>query len=169
METYEALLARRSVRRFTAQEVDDAKVDRLLQSAMAAPSACNKRPWEFYVIRNRELQERLRHVSPYTDRNSSLLLVVAGNRKRALSTKPNDFWIQDCAAAVENVLLEATELGLGACWCGLYPMVTPVKRVQRLLALEEHIVPMALLHLGYPDETPAPRTQYDEKRVHRYD
>ena len=98
-------------------------------------------------------------------KNSSLIIIVAGDDKRSLGHRVNDFWIQDASAAVENMLLTATDLGIGSCWCGLFPMVTPVKRVRRILNLEEHIIPMAMVHLGYPAEDNPPRTQYDEKRI----
>lgn len=169
METYEAILERRSIRSFSDAMIDNDIIDKLLSSAMAAPSACNKRPWEFYVIKNRGLQEQLRHVSRYSNMNSSLIIIVAGNDKRSLNHKVNDFWIQDCSAAIENILLTAVELGIGSCWCGLFPMVTPVKKVRELLKLEEYITPMALIHLGYPTEKSEARTQYDVKRIHVYD
>lgn len=133
---------------------------------MAAPSACNKRLWEFYVIKNKDINEQLRYVSRYTDMNSPLKIIVAGNEKRSLAHQINDFWIQDCAAAVENLLLTATELGVGTCWCGIFPLVTPVNRVRKILNLEDNIIPMALIQIGYPDEEFEPRTQYEEKRVH---
>lgn len=169
METYEAILKRRSIRRFIEAEISDEIIQKLLNSAMAAPSACNKRPWEFYVIKNKDLQKQLRSVSTYSKMKSALMIIVAGNDKRSLNHRVNDFWIQDCAAAVENILLCATELGIGSCWCGLFPMVSPVKRVKEILSLEEHIIPMALINLGYPDEHPEPRTQYEEKRIHIYE
>ena len=169
MTAMEAIWARRSVRKFTDAPVPDEMIKTLLESAMAAPSACNMRPWEFYVVKNAALREQLRLASRYTNMNSSLMIVVAGNDKRSLTHKENDFWIQDCSAATENILLSATELGLGACWCGLLPVATPVKKVRKLLSLEEHIIPMALIQLGYPAETPEPRTQYDEARVHVFE
>ena len=94
---------------------------------------------------------------------------MAGNRKKALTEKENDFWIQDCSSAAKNILLEATNLGLGTCWCGLFPMVTPPKRVKEILDLPEEIVPLALIHLGYPLKESEPRTQYDSKKVHFFD
>lgn len=166
MNVHEAILARRSIRKFTETPIPDDIIKTLLESAMAAPSACNMRPWEFYVVKNPTLLEQLRHVSKYSNMNGSLMIIVAGNEKRSLSHKMNDFWIQDCSAAVENMLLTATELGIGSCWCGLYPMVTPTKKVRELLGLDASIIPMALVQLGYPAEAHEPRTQYDEKRIH---
>jgi nitroreductase len=166
MHVDEATLKRRSVRKFKQQPIDDDIIDQLLKSAMAAPSACNKRPWEFYVIKNKDIQDDIRQISRYFSWNSTLMIIVAGNEKRSVNHRINDFWIQDCAAATENMLLTATSLGLGTCWCGLSPMVTPVKKVRKILNLEEHIIPLALIHIGYPDEELEPRTQYNQKRVH---
>ncbi|MFA5766195.1 MAG: nitroreductase family protein [Bacilli bacterium] len=166
MEVYNTTLKRRSVRRFKENEINDEMIELLLKSAMAAPSACNMQPWEFFVIKNKEILEQLRKTSRYSDRTAPLIIIVAGNDKRSLNHRENDFWIQDCSAAIENILLAATELGLGTCWCGLFPMVTPVKRVRKILNLEEHIIPLALIHIGYPNEELEPRTQYDKKRVH---
>ncbi len=166
MELKDIVLKRRSIRTYNKKEVADEDIQTLLESAMAAPSACNKRPWEFYVIRNKEIQESLRKVSRYTNYESPLIIVVAADDKRSLGHRINDFWIQDCAAAIENMLLTATSLGLSTCWCGLFPMVTPVKRTRKVLNLPENIIPMALIHIGYSDEVAEPRTQYNQKRVH---
>lgn len=91
MGTYETILERRSIRSFSDVVIDNDIIDKLLRSAMAAPSACNKRPWEFYVIKNKDLQEQLRHVSRYSDMDSSLIIIVAGNDKRSLNHSVNDF------------------------------------------------------------------------------
>ena len=166
MQTYETILARRSVRRFTKRPIGDEIINRLLSCAMAGPSACNYRPWAFYVVKNAEKREALRHVSRFSNLDSTLNIVVAGDLSRSITRADNDFWIQDCAAATENILLAATDAGLGACWCGLYPMAAAVTKVRAALDLPETIVPMALIHLGYPAEAPEPRTQYDAERVY---
>lgn len=163
------MLKRRSVRDFTDAEIDDGIIEQLLKSAMAAPSARNMQPWMFYVVKNKELQEKLRHVSRYSNMNSALMIVVAGDDKRSLGHRINDYWIQDCSAAAENILLAAAALGVGSCWCGLFPQATPVKRVRELLQLDENIIPMALIQLGYPNADVEPRTQYNVKRVRVYD
>ena len=164
--TLDLFLKRRSCRKFTNEMVSNEVIQELLMAAMAAPSACNKCPWEFYVVTNQEVQEKLKQASRYSSYNSPLIIIVGGNTNRSLSKKENDFWIQDCAAAVENLLLAATSLGLGSCWCGLSPMETPVKKVRESLNLGEEIIPMALIHLGYPAEELASRTQYNEEYVH---
>lgn len=166
MNTQETILARRSCRKFTDEPISDEIIHTLLSSAMAGPSACNKRPWEFYIVKSIEMQEQIRQIAKYYNMNSSLMIIVAADEKRSVTGKNNDFWIQDCAAATENILLTATELGIGSCWCGLYPMVTPVKKLRKMFGLEDRITPIALIQLGYPAEKSDPRTQYDEKRVH---
>jgi len=105
-------------------------------------------------------------VDRFTHYVCPVMIIVAGNRKRALPAQLNDFWIQDCSAAMENILLGAVDLGLGACWEGLYPMKRACGKVSALLGLEDHIVPLGMIALGHPDETQPPRDQYDEKRVH---
>ncbi|NLV85388.1 MAG: nitroreductase family protein [Spirochaetales bacterium] len=166
MDVREAMLKRRSIREFNDKPLPDESIRELLQSAMAAPSAHNRQPWEFYVVKNRPLQERLRRVSRYSNMNSSLIIIVAGNQQRFMAPPASDFWVQDCSAAVENLLLSATSLGIASCWCGLFPSSGASGKVREILGLEGHIIPMALIHLGYSDLVAAPRTQYDEARVH---
>lgn len=169
MTVYDNALKRRSIRTFTNEKIGDEVITKLMESAMAAPSACNMQPWEFYIVKNKELREQLKNVGRYSNMDSSLIIIVAGNDKRSLNHRVNDFWIQDCAAATENILLTATEMGIASCWCGLFPMVTPVKKVRKILGLEEHIIPMALIHLGYSNQEPEPRTQYNKKRIHIFE
>lgn len=157
---------RRSTRLFTDEEISDEIIKDLLENAMAAPSACNKRPWEFYVIKNKEKQNELQMVSRYSNYQSNLIIIVCANTKRSLANRDNDFWIQDCSAAIENILLTCEAYGIGTCWCGIFPVVTIGKRVKKILDLEDHIIPLGLIHLGYKAEIKEKRTQYDEKRVH---
>jgi len=162
MQTYETILKRRSVRSFTNEQVSDENIRLLLEAAMAAPSAMNKKPWFFYVVKNEEKLQELRHTHRFTNYHSPLNIVVCGNLKRKLGNRPEDFWIQDCSAAIENILIEAVELGLGTCWCGLYPLKSPVKHLREILDVPEHLVPLGLLHIGYPNEEKEARTQFDE-------
>lgn len=166
MELEEVMYKRRSSREFLTKEIADEDIDTLMHYAMSGPSACNKRTWEFYIIKNAGIRGELRKVTKYTDHVSPLIIIVAGNTKRALALQLNDFWIQDCSAAIENILLGATSLGIGSCWCGLKPQVRPVKKVQTILGIEKHIVPLGLIHLGYTAQEPEQRSQYDKKRIH---
>lgn len=169
MNTLDIILKRRSIRKFKDDEISDLIIEKLLISAMAAPSACNKRPWEFYIIKNSQLLNELKMSSRFSNMNSKLIIIVAGNTKNSLTLESNDFWIQDCSSATTNILNVATELGLGSCWCGLYPIKAAVNRVRKILNLEDNIIPMALIHLGYPMEEKEARTQYEEEKVHFYE
>ena len=166
MDFHLTILNRRSIRHYTEQKVTEEQVATLLTYAMAAPSACNRQPWEFYVITKEDVLSELRKASRFTNYSSPCIIVVAGNLHHALPLQLATYWIQDCSAAIENILLGATALGLGAVWCGLLPQKRPTDRVSKLLSLPEHIVPLAIIHLGTPAEVKAPHQGYDEKKVH---
>ena len=166
MELKEALLKRRSVRKFTEETVTDDMIDEILHAAMSGPSACNRKPWEFYVAKSEESREKLRGTSPATRMNAPLAIVVCGNLEKALPDDKQGFWIQDTSAAVENILLRVADLGLGAVWCGVHPMERAIGKVREALELPEHISPLGLIWIGHPVDTPEPRDQYDESCVH---
>ena len=166
MEVREALQRRRSVRKFTQQAVPEEMIDALLHAAMSAPSACNRQPWEFYVVTQPESLEKLRKASRFTNYAATLAIIVVGSLSRALPQQLGEYWIQDCSAATENILLQATELGLGSVWCGIYPQKRCQQRVSELLGLGEKQIPLNVIFLGFPAETPEPRDQYKESNVH---
>ena len=167
MELEEVLLKRRSVRKFMAEPVSEEAIDKLLHAAMSGPSAVNRRPWEFYVVRNPEKIAALNKVG-FASYKSPLMIVVAGNRMHFLPPPASDFWLEDVSAASENILLEATNLGLGACWCGVYPGKLRQKQVAKILEMPIHHVPFAIIILGHPEgPVPEPRDQYDEKKVYQ--
>ena len=169
MELKEALLKRRSVRKFTEENVSDEQINELLHAAMSGPSACNKTPWEFYVVRNTEKLSDVKKSSLFARFNSPLVIVVAGNTARALPEPITDYWIQDCSAAIENILLRATDLGLGTVWCGAYPHKRVEGNLQAALEMPAEHIPLGIIHIGYPAETPEPRDRYDHERVHFVD
>ena len=169
MEVRECILKRRSIRKFKNEMVSNEIIKDLLECAMAAPSACNKQPWEFYVIKNSELLDDVKKIGRYTNFNSPCVIVVCGNRERTFSKRENDFFIQDCSAAIENILLRATSLGLGTVWCGIMPMEVTYKKAIETLNLPDNIEPLGMIHVGYPDEEKEERTQYKEDYVHMYE
>lgn len=166
MDVRECILKRRSIRKFKDEDITKDIIKDLLECAMAAPSACNKQPWEFYVIKNDALLEKIKRVGKYTNFNSPCVIIVCGNRERTLSKRDNDFFIQDCSAAIENILLRATSLGLGTVWCGILPMEIVYKNTKEVLNLPDNIEPLGMIHVGYPNEEKAERTQYNEHYVH---
>lgn len=161
----ENIYQRRSIRKFKNVEVSKKLIDELLKCAMAAPSACNKKPWFFYAVLNQEKMKDVRKISRYSNYNAAAAIVVCGDTEKSLSKKDNDFWIQDCSAAIENILLAATSLGLGTVWCGLYPMESAVKRSREVLKIKESLIPLGLILIGYPDEEKESRTQYGKNNI----
>ena len=159
-------MKRRSVRKFTEESVSDADIDELMHAAMSGPSACNMKPWEFYVISNSEKLAALRGVTKFSGIVSPLAIVVCGDKLRTLPAEMSEFWVQDCSAATENILLRAVELGLGAVWCGVYPHKAAAKKVAEILGLSVMKTPLNIIYLGHPDQFPEARDQYSEKNVH---
>lgn len=165
---FDLLLARRSIRRYDGRPVPDDLVTRLLEAAMAAPSSDNERPWHFVVVTRRDLLDRLADGHPYARMLSTapLCIVPCGDLDLVPGGVWGEYWVQDVAAATQNLLLAATALGLGAVWCGVYPEQERVDMVRDVLGIPSRIVPFCLIPTGFPAERKPPRTQFDPERVH---
>jgi nitroreductase len=161
----ESILTRRSIREYTDRPVPDDLVTDLLRAAMAAPSAGNQQPWQFVVVRDSKVLEEVAAANPYGGmaRDAQLAVVVCGDPARKAH---EEFWIQDCSAATENLLLAAHASGLGAVWCGTFPLEERMARVRAALGLPDGIIPFAVVPIGYPAEQPAPVNRYHAGRVH---
>ncbi len=157
------ILSRRSIRKYLDKEIRDDDVKTMLEAAMAAPSASNRKPWHFIIVTERERLNRLAEAHPYGKmlREAPLCISVCGDE--TISPK---HWIQDCSAATENILLAATAIGLGAVWLGVYPQEDRIEAIADQLSLPKTIIPLNLISVGYPDEEKDPRTQYDDLKVH---
>ncbi|HLA84652.1 MAG TPA: nitroreductase family protein [Thermoguttaceae bacterium] len=161
------IFSRRSVRAFQAGDVDDGVVRDLLEAAMAAPSAVARDPWDFVVVRERGTLAKIAEALP----NGKMLvgaplgIVVCGDLRRA-HDRQLSYLLQDCSAAIENLLLAASTLGLGACWLGIHPRENRIGAVRAVLNIPEAVLPIAAIALGRPAETPAARTRYREGAVH---
>jgi nitroreductase len=160
-----ALFRRRSIRQYTSEAVPDDQVKCLLEAAMSAPSAGNQQPWQYMVITDKAMLVRLVDSSPYVSMlpNAAVAILVCGVPKEE---RHPGFWVQDCAAATQNILIEAEELGLGAVWLGMYPVEERMDFLRTALQIPEKIVPFALIAIGYPAEFKEPADRYDESRVH---
>lgn len=166
MELKEVLLKRRSIRKFTDQQVEDGKIEELLRAAMCAPSACNRRPWEFYVVTNEDILRDLRGATHFSNMAAGLAIVACGNLKLALPGKMSPYWVQDLSAATENLLLRAVDLGLGTVWCGVHPQERGEARVREILGLDADTIPLNIIWVGYPAEEPNARGGYEAEKVH---
>jgi len=164
-EILDLFLRRRSIRAYQDRPVEPEKIDLLLRAAMAAPTACNTQPWEFIVTRDPEVLEGIRNALPMARYPTPCAITVCGNLKLCRSTK--QMWVQDCSAAMENLLLAATALGLGSLWAGVYGVEPFVRKIVEVLALPEYVLPLGIAYIGYPAQTKEPRTQYNEKRIYR--
>ena len=162
----DAIFKRRSIRKYTDQPVESEKLDLLLQAAMAAPSAMNCKPLEFVVVTDPEKLAQFRKRLIFGNRNAPTAIVVCGNP--GLSTNPAArlFWVQDCSAAAENILIAATGLGLGTVWIGVHPVADFVRVVRDIAGLPKHVTPLCVIYVGYPAEDKPARTQFDENRVY---
>ncbi len=160
MELGKAIRERRSIRKYSDGEIPQDDMDLIMEAAMMAPSARNSRPWTFVVVRDVIKKEELSVTNPYTKMVSSASCAIVVCGLPSLS----EFWQQDCGAAIENMLLQAKDLGYGTCWCGLYPKGESVEHVKNVLHIDD-AVPMALVALGIPAESPSLRGHYDKDRI----
>ena len=166
----ECIKTRRSTRKFTDRKVTEAEVNILLEAAMLAPSGCNTRPWRFIVITNRDLMEQIADIHGYAGmmKTASLCIAVVALPKAQEGHKddlPKGFYPQDCAAATQNILLQAEALGLGSCWCGVYPRDTTIKIISDLLQIPNDEIPFGLIAIGEKAEFPNPRGRFEPEKV----
>jgi nitroreductase len=160
------IVNRRSIRSYRADAVTEEQIERILRAAMAAPSAGNQQPWEFIVVTDRNLLDKITKVHPYSKMllEAPAAIIVCGNTSRE---KHAGFWVQDCSAAVENMLLEATHWGLGSVWLGVHPRQDRVDGLKKLFNLPESVIPLAVVALGYAKEQPTPVDRFNPAYVHR--
>ena len=160
------IFSRRSIRKFKQDPIPHALVEILLKAAMAAPSAMNKQPWEFVVIENEEILAHFRDVMTYAPHVAPLAIVTCANKdKRQTKINADGFWVQDCSAATQNMLLAANGVGLSAVWIGVYPEPNFVKIISDALELPENVMPVSMILVGYGDREKDPRTQYNNQVV----
>jgi len=160
------IFTRRSIRKYNGQPVSDELVEQLLRAGMAAPSAGNSQPWHFIVVRDREKLKEIGtfHTNARMSEQADLAICVCADPQ--LEKYPGR-WMLDCSAAVENILLMVTELGLGAVWCGVYPEQTRIDGFRRLLNIPPEVVPVAFIPIGYPAEQPVAINRFKADRIHK--
>lgn len=159
------IFKRKSIRKYLDKPVEQEKIELMLKAGMQAPSAANQQPWEFLVVTDKEKLQQLSEMSPYAKplANAAVAFILIGNLAKAHF--PGS-WQQDLAAASENILLEATDLGLGGVWLGTAPEQDRMDYISKLFSLPEDLKPFSVLSIGYPDEAQTIVERYDPTRVH---
>lgn len=153
-----------SIRKFKDKEVEEDKIKEVLKAGMQAPSACNQQPWLFYVVRNKEIIEKLASSSPYSKFASKAPVVIVPCYKQEGLTAPMFAQI-DMAICAENMWLKTSELGLGGTWIGIAPLEDRMKAVHDILNLDDDVKVFSLYPIGYPDEEKLQIDRYDERRI----
>ena len=169
MEFKELMAARRSVRRFSDRAVPREVVDRILAEALTAPSSRNSRSTRFLVVDRHDLIARMAGMRDYGSafmEGAPLAVVVCADLTRNPGASC-DWWVMDASAASENLLLAAHAVGLGAVWTGVYPRSERVKAVRTILGLPESVVPLNVIPIGYPAETPEPKQKWNPGNIRR--
>lgn len=160
-----SIFRRRSIRKYTNEQVPEELVEKIIGAGMAAPSAGNEQPWHFVIITEEGILKAIPKFHPYSNmlHEANLAIVVCAD----LSLQRYEgYWVQDCSAATQNMLLMVDELGLGSVWLGVYPTEDRVKGMKELLNLPENIIPFSILPIGYPAETKEPVDRFDKSRIH---
>ena len=161
----EQINKRRSVRKYqNDKSVSREQLKQLLTAAMLAPSACNSRPWEFIAVTKREVLNEIARVHPFAkmlETAAAAIIVVAVPQ----TGRPEGYFPQDCGAATQNILLEAISMGLGTCWCGVYPKDDRVAEIRRVMNIPEPKIPFNVIAVGTPAENPDQRGKFEEFRV----
>ena len=161
---------RRSIRKFTNEKVSEQDIKEILEAAMSAPSAANRQTWAFVVITKRKILDKFPQFHNYTQMilQSPVAIVVCGDMEKDSPSGdiPRGYWVQDCSAATQNILLAVHAKGLGAVWCGVYPNEEMVKNVRELLNLPDHIIPLNVIPIGHPAEEKPPADRFEEERIH---
>jgi len=165
VDTLEAIHTRRSIRRYQDKPVSADLIEEIIGAAMMAPSAGNVRPWQFIVLTDQEVRDKVPAIHPHASMtpNAPVAIMICGDL--SLEKYPGN-WIADCSAATQNLLLAAHAKGLGAVWTGLYPEQERIEGFRQLLGLPEHVVPLVLVPMGYPDRPGGSEDRYEEAKIH---
>lgn len=166
MEFFDVVTHRRSIRQFTSEPVSDDLITQLLVAAMQAPSAGNQQPWHFIIVTDREKLDAVPGFHPYckmiTGVSTAIIVCGAPDGK-----KWPDFWVQDCSASIQNILLAAHDLGLGAVWTGVYPLEERITATRKLFAIPQNVFPLAIIPVGWPAAESKKISRYDQSLIHR--
>ena len=165
MDTLKAILSRRSIRVFSDKEIGNTELEEILRAAMYAPSGGNAQPWDFVVIRDKAILRELEITSKYTEplKTANRAIVVCGNKEKE---KFPDLWVQDCSAAIQNIMLAAHNLGIGSTWLGVYPIEDRINNTSKIIGTPNHITPFAIVAMGYPGEEKTMPDRFNLANIH---
>lgn len=165
--TLQTIYHRKSVRSYKEEPVMRQQIETLARAGMSAPSAVNRQPWVFIAIDDRSVLDALGSKLPYARMliHAPAAIVVCGDMHRALEEWQQEFWIQDCSAATQNILLAAESLGLGAVWTAVYPAKERIEIVKNALVLPDHLIPLNVIPLGYPAGTDKPKEKWNPGKL----
>lgn len=159
---------RKSVRHFTDQEVSVEQLEILVKAGMAAPTARNLQPWAFVIVQDREILDALADSLPYAKmlNDAQAAIIVCGDMDKAAIDVDSTYWVQDCSAATQNILLAAEGSGLGAVWTAAFPYPERMNPVINLLDLPENIRPLNVIPIGYPTGEDKPKDKWKPENLH---
>ncbi len=157
---------RRSIRKYKETPLDESQIKQIIRAGTYAPSAGNEKPWHFIVITKRETLDAITTFHPFTQMLKTAPVAIIACADTSNVKYDGAFWIQDMAAAVQNMLLEATSINLGSCWCGVYPNPIFVEKLSELLDVPSNIIPSAIVALGFADEAREVNERFSEECVH---
>lgn len=165
MDVLEAIMSRRSIRKYTGEPISEQDLETILRAGFQAPSAHNIQPWEFIVIKDKSKHESIAKVHTYAKMlpQAEACIIVCGDKNKQSTT---GLLIEDCSAAIQNILLAAHGIGLGAVWCGLYPAVHLTKVVKKVCLLPNNIVPVGMVVLGHKGEEKKQMDKYNIEKIH---
>jgi nitroreductase len=163
------IFSRKSVRRYTGAAPSLEQLTLLVKAGMAAPTAVNRQPWEFIIVTDATLLQTLNDKLPHAKMTAKAgaAIVVLGDRVRQHKGPDTDYWITDCSAAIQNILLAAEAIGLGAVWTAAHPDPERIAAVREVLGVTaEHLVPLAVIPVGHPTGEDQPKDKWDPSRVY---
>ncbi len=164
----EVIRSRKSVRNYTGVPATKEQLDTLLKAAMAAPSAMDRRPWAFVVVTDEGVLSKLASGLPNSQMivSAKAAIVVCGVMDKTLAGPSQDFWVQDCSAASENILLAAEAIDLGAVWTGMYPSKARIAYVRSILGIPQGVIPFNVIAVGNPVGTEKPKDKFNPDNIH---
>jgi len=167
-DAFTVIFNRKSVRKFQNKPVQKKDLELILRAGMAAPTAVDRRPWAFVAVTDRAVLTALADRLPYAKmlHQAGAAVVVLGDLDKTLPGEGQAFWIQDCSAATQNILLAVEALGLGAVWTAVYPDKDREASVREVLGLPLNLIPLNVIPIGYPEGEQKPKDKWDPSIIH---